>query len=1535
MRFAFYLSGFVAPALLMVAGLPEGFARFDSEAIAQGSVVQSTTSTSSDRQNSLLADFKTYQTEGLEFAGEERYEEAIAAFKKASDTAQQYIEAVESSEDTQKAALAAVNTVIPIYEESINALIAEATALKEKGEYESFYQHLDLGDNLAQQNIALALEAVDLVFGTQQESIIQVVNKSAAQAYSLSGAPDYIRAVDFLLKGDDELYLSGLEQSLEQHKSGLPYALKSNDPSILLDSQSAIADRHIWIGYAYSRLGKEAEGIAAATKGLDLIEKTSAKNYALLAMNVLSTIYVQSASSFTAIGEYEQALVQSQHSLDYAERMLLLAEEEIQVAGKDFSSGASLEAFVDSEAERQDWIQKALANNRSALLRISLVYSSQNNYPKALEIDYRRLDIVKRIGDKSEIAATLRLISSAHRNVGDYRAALEAAQEAAIAIEGVEDAGTESALAVAYDDLGRYAEATEAYERALKLAVEAEDAVAQVVISNNLNRILIFQGQYENSFSTLKKSLASIRRIREKALSARTKEELYFACGAGHLLQDDNQSQAQPEGASVAQNASENPVESRQLESGKEQCVQMTWILEYKNISSTGSIYSEQGRFQESLSAHEQALEIAEQWGGPTGVKDVLSAMSKTYFEMGDYDKSSNLSQRALAIARDIGDQAAIAHELNSVGALYSTQGRREKSLAAYTEALEIFRDIGDKPSESSTLGNMGVDSTVRGKFGEADRLLQQALKLSEELGALPKQATQMLNLSSLSQSTQDYDIALQQIEQALAIAKKSGLRPLEGQALRLKGNIHQARGELNEAFDAHTKALEIATILGATNDEAYALADIGSTYDLLGQYDQAIENHHQALSIFESSGDTLGQAVTLTYLGRILSQTGEAEEALSLYEQALSIHQESGNVREESMLLVDIGRLQARSNLSKARAALQRSLDLGEQMGDTSGVANTLSELGRVERKRGRFDEAFSLLQRSLSLFKAVGDRPGEADIQYEIATLYAEQDRLPEALEAVNSAIAQIERLRSGIRASELRTSYFATVQDYYLLKTDLLMKLNQPEAAFQTNEAARARTLIELLNEASVDIRQGADSALLTKEKSLQSELQKLESRRITTLSGEHTPAAEKALDTESDRLLQQLDQVVTHIRSNSPAYAELVAPQPLSMKTAQQVLDPDTVLVQYALGEEQSYLWIVSQDQYQAYTLPSGSSIQTKAQQFRSVLTTKGSQSDIKRSGDALMSLIFPERPEWIEGKRLLIVGDGLLSEIPFAALPLPNQSAYVPLLSEHEILSQPSITAVDVLRKQLSNRPERPSSVAVLADPIYRAEDDNRLSQSIVLRPQAKPSESAAERTLRALDLSAISRLPYTRKEAQSIESLAEANNIKSTIALDFDANFDWITDDSLSQYSTIHLATHGFVNPINPQLSGVVLSLLDEAGNLRDDGFLRLHDIFNLDLSAELVVLSACQTGLGKNVSGEGVIGLSRGFMYAGAERVAVSLWNVDDESTASLIALFYKYMMKDDLSPSAAMRAAQLRRWEAGEMPYRWAAFTLQGEWR
>jgi len=367
----------------------------------------------------------------------------------------------------------------------------------------------------------------------------------------------------------------------------------------------------------------------------------------------------------------------------------------------------------------------------------------------------------------------------------------------------------------------------------------------------------------------------------------------------------------------------------------------------------------------------------------------------------------------------------------------------------------------------------------------------------------------------------------------------------------------------------------------------------------------------------------------------------------------------------------------------------------------------------------------------------------------------------------------------------------------------------------------------------------------------------------------------------------------------------------------------------VLVQYAIGKDRSYLWIVSNQEFTSYTLPGKAEIREAAKSFQSALSTSGSPTDdVKRSGDALLPLILPELPQWAAGKRLLIVGDGILQQIPFAALPLPNQSEYVPLLTQHEILSQPSASAIAILRQQLKGRTPAPKAIAILADPVYRPDDPRVTGQA----PTASlPIE--IQTTLRNLDLQAIKPLANTRIEAEKILSLFPQGD--STAVYDFDANYTWLTNPNLSQYRIVHLATHGFVNPVNPQLSGIVLSLVNRKGQYLDDGFLRLHDIFNLNLPAELVVLSACQTGLGEEVSGEGLVGLTRGLMYAGTKRIAVSLWNVNDAATAQLMNRFYQKMLQDGLSPAAALRATQLEAWQAKQLPYLWAAFSVQGEWQ
>ena len=313
---------------------------------------------------------------------------------------------------------------------------------------------------------------------------------------------------------------------------------------------------------------------------------------------------------------------------------------------------------------------------------------------------------------------------------------------------------------------------------------------------------------------------------------------------------------------------------------------------------------------------------------------------------------------------------------------------------------------------------------------------------------------------------------------------------------------------------------------------------------------------------------------------------------------------------------------------------------------------------------------------------------------------------------------------------------------------------------------------------------------------------------------------------------------------------------------------------------------------------------------------------------------LSQILLAPVAEQLGNKRLLIVSDGALQYIPFSALPLPETSGedIVPLLANNEIVNLPSATTLGIIRQEQTTRKTAPKAIAILADPVFSS-DDERVKSS---KQQIDSSlqQQLLDRSARETDIGVWRRLPGTRTEAEAIMALVP--DAEQMHGFDFAANREMITNPQLSDYRIIHLATHGLLNSTNPELSGVVLSLFDKQGNSQN-GFLRLHDVFNLNLPAELVVLSACQTGLGQEIKGEGLVGLTRGFMYAGSPRVLVSLWNVSDEATAEMMSRFYRKMLQEDLSATAALRAAQLEmqqetQWNA---PYYWAAFTLQGEWK
>jgi CHAT domain-containing protein/Tfp pilus assembly protein PilF len=1006
-------------------------------------------------------------------------------------------------------------------------------------------------------------------------------------------------------------------------------------------------------------------------------------------------------------------------------------------------------------------------------------------------------------------------------------------------------------------------------------------------------------------------------------------------------------------------------------------------------LNNIGSVYDDLGEKPRALDYYAQALPIRRAVGDRRGEAATLSNIGKVYSALGEKQKALEYLSQSLPIYREVEDRNGEAGTLNNIGGVYADLGEQQKALDYYAQALPLRRAVGDRSGEAVTLSNIGLVYSALGEQQKALDYYAQALPLRRAVGDRGGEAYTLNNIGGFYSDLGEKQKALDYFSQALPLSREVGDRSGEATALNNIGGVYDDLGEKQKALDYYAQALPLRRAVRDRSGEAVTLSNIGKVYSALGEKQKALDYYAQALPIRREVGDRRGEAATLNNIGSVYKDLGEKPRALDYYAQALPIRRAVGDRRGEATTLSNIGSVY--DDLGEKQKALdyyEQALPLSRAVGDRRGEAYTLSNIGGVYNDLGEKQKALDYVSQALLLIRAVGDRNGEATTLSNIALVERDRGNLTQALPRIESALAIIESLRTNITNQELRASYFATVQDYYQFYIDLLMRLHKlrpsegnDAKALQASERARARALLETLAEANADIRQGVDPQLVERERLLQQQLNLRAQAQIKLFSASHTEEQAAIVAKEIETLTNQLQQIETEIRQKSPRYAALTQPQPLSLPEIQkQVLDADTLLLEYSLGDEQSYLWAVTPDSITSYELPKRAEIEDAARKFRDLLTVGGAwpgssngtaaqrggttpvQSSASLAPEAatrLARLLLSPVASQLGKKRLLIVSDGALQYVPFSALPNPTTAAqtvtYQPMVVEHEIVSLPSASTLALLRRDVGGRKPSPKAVAVLADPVF-SRDDARLTASIskTTRPTTvKSSASSAalnetnrlDLTGRALSRSAkeagvtraggdLPRLRGTRREAEQILSVVGKDNAR--LMLDFDANRATATSPDLSQYRFVHFATHGLMDSLHPELSGIALSMIDEKGNPQD-GFLRLHDVFNLKLPAELVVLSACQTGLGKEVKGEGLVGLTRGFMYAGAPRVVVSLWSVSDEGTAELMTRFYSGMLKDKLRPAAALRAAQVSMLgdQRFASPFFWAAFTLQGEWQ
>ncbi len=858
-------------------------------------------------------------------------------------------------------------------------------------------------------------------------------------------------------------------------------------------------------------------------------------------------------------------------------------------------------------------------------------------------------------------------------------------------------------------------------------------------------------------------------------------------------------------------------------------------------------------------------------------------------------------------------------------------------SLAAAVEreekALALFRQIGQRDREAEALFSLGRTHASLGNNREAADHYRQALALFRELGEEARAGVALNNLGHMYRSLGNPQAAVECYREALRLHRRFNNRFEQAITLNNIGRASLDLGETERALTAFEEALAVWRKLGDRGNEGLTLSNSGNTYIILGQPEKAIDHLVLALRLLESADRVRERAIALALLGQARALAGRSRaEVLEAYERALHLQRQIGDRLEQAITMHNLAcfhnQLGERRN---ARRAFHAALVTFRELGDTNSEATALNNLGMTDLDLERTDAAVLSFSRALRLSTASGDLETQAQALFGLASARRRQGELTAALQAVEPALARIESLRGKPASPELRSTFLASKQDFFELYVSLLMELHRREPgsgydarALAVSEEARARSLLDLLTEARADLRRDVDPALLAQEAELTRRIEMADRRRQSLVVTGAAVARLEAAETDLRGLLARFDRLQSRIRLASPGYAALVQPRPLSLEQIQKrVVDRDTLLLEYALGRERSFLWAVTPGGIESFELPPRAAIEEAARRS-SFLLAASDQRLARAQADAALAelsqiLLQPVAHLLTPGRRLLVVPDGALHYIPFGALPVAGGQ---PIVLQHEVVSLPSASTLTLLAREPGRR-DVPGVLAVLADPVFDIADPR------VPGMMQSPSAGPAVGSSLPLD-----RLLYSHAEAAAILSLAPPRQTLS--ALGFEASRETVLSGALRGYRIVHFATHGILDAEHPELSGIALSRVDRQGRPRN-GFLYAHEIYRLDLPADLVVLSACQTALGREIRGDGLVGLTRGFLYAGARQVLVSLWPVDDRATAELMRRFYREMLGAGRPPAAALRAAQVSMWQedAWRSPYYWAGFILQGDWR